>query len=715
MIDATMQRIVFQSSDGGYSVAEFRTPEGEIIMATGAISMINPGETVKLSGEYQIHARFGRQLKVTDFLFTDPESLEAIEKYLGSGCVKGVGPVTAGRIVRTFRERTFEIMDTAPKRLVEVEGIGKAKMETIRTSWEEQRSLRTIMVFLQKHGISIAMATKIFHEYGMQAMEIIRENPYRMIRDIRGIGFSTADTIAVRAGIAPTDPNRLRAVILHVLHEARSDGNTALNIFALRERFASLCPDLPFPDDELAWLTAEGILVRESVEDEDLVAERDLAAAERRIVNRLKDIAETPFALQCGYRDEILKRALKGYPDLTAEQRQACESLFEHKLLILTGGPGTGKTTTLQLIIKAWKMVGAEIMLCAPTGRAANQVQEATGREASTIHRLLKFNGKGHVEYHANNPLPCHLLVVDETSMIDVPLFLMLLEALPPDARLLLVGDADQIPSVGPGNVLQDLIVSQRVPVIRLTRVFRQSSRSEIVQAAHDILAGEIPRSPESDGLAEFYFVNVEESERARAMILKLIRDRIPKRFGLDPVQDVQILAPMYKGECGVDRLNRMCQEELNQNTRHVMHRGVCLRLGDRVINLENDYDKMVYNGDCGVISGVDPTRRAVTVQLNGKGVLFEGEELDRLRLSYAITIHKSQGSEYPAVILPLLGEHYVMLRRNLLYTAVTRGRKLVVVVGSRRALQMAVKNGGDNRRTTLLQKYLVEALPCID
>lgn len=705
----TLEKILFQNEDGTFTVAQFRTDDGGIV-ACGALGMINPGEPVVLGGDWELHPRFGRRFKVVDFRFTDPSSLEMIRKYLSSGFIKGVGPVTAERIVARFAEKTFEVMDKAPRRLLEVDGIGEARLTGIAASWEKQRAIRTIMIFLQKHGLSIAMATKIFGAYGLQAVEVIRENPYRMIRDIRGIGFLTADTIAARAGIPPDDPNRLAAIALHLLDEAESDGHTALALERLRNRFRD-ASGRDLPELTLDDLVAEGRIRRLPGLDPPLVAPAALYDIERALAAKFRRIAETPFAKRCDHVPAIMESALAGLPDLTDEQRAACLAVFSHKGMILTGGPGTGKTTTLRAILRTQRMLGLAILLAAPTGRAAHQMQEAAGHPAQTIHRLLGFAGAGRPQHNRDNLLPCHLLVVDETSMIDVRLMNLLLDALDPAAKLVLVGDPDQIPSVGAGNVLADLLAAHAFPCHRLSRIFRQGERSRIVGASHEILAGRVPTPGPDKELTEFYFVEADEPAKAQAMILRLVKERIPARFGLDPVADVQVLAPMYKGECGVDRLNRELQAALNANTRGLQHRGVRFLLGDRVINLENNYDKLIYNGDCGVVTGVDPVKKGLTVQFTDREATFESDELDALRLAYAVTIHKSQGSEYPAVVVPVLTEHYIMLKRNLLYTAVTRGRKLVLIVGQRKALELAVRQVADTRRETLLGRFLTGEL----
>lgn len=709
----TLERIVFQNEDGGFTVALLRVDgeRGDPVTVCGPIGMANPGEAVELFGEYEIHPRFGRRFRVTEFQFVDPTSLDMIRKYLASGFIKGVGPVTADRIVTRFGEKTFEVMDKAPRRLLEVEGVGQTKLAQISGSWEKQRSIRTIMVFLQKHGLSIANAARIHAAYGLEATQVIRENPYRLIRDIRGIGFLTADAIAKRAGIADDDPNRLKAIALHLLDEAEGDGHTAPPRAAFAEAFrAAAGRDLP--PDLLAELVAEGrVVVRDDL-DPPRIAESSLYATERTLAALARGIARTPFRAKVGHVDTILATGLAGFPDLTPEQRDACGALFREKGLVLTGGPGTGKTTTLRAILKTQAMLGLSIECCAPTGRAAQKMQEATGQPAKTIHRLLGFGRGGRVERDGKNPLGCHLLVVDEVSMIDVRLMAALLAALPPSSKILLVGDPDQLPSVGPGAVLHDLLEAGPFPVRRLTRIFRQSDRSRIVDASHAILAGRTPEPGPPGELTEFYFVECEDGKVAQARLLRLVKERIPERFGLDPVCDVQVLSPMYKGECGVDRLNRMLQEALNPNTRGFPHRGVTFKLGDRVINVENDYEKGICNGDLGAVTGVDPVRKSLVVRFAGCEATFESDELDSLRLAYAITVHKAQGSEYPAVVVPLLSEHFLLLRRNLLYTAVTRGRKLVVVVGQRRAFEMAVRNVGQRRRETLLARHLREGSP---
>ncbi len=705
-ITCILERIKYQSEYGSFSVCVFDNEE-ELIIGVGAISMINPGESVELFGQFSIHPKFGKRFMVKNFNFIDPSSLEMIKKFLSSGFVKGIGPVTADKIVSTFKEKTFEIMDKSPRSLLKVEGIGKSKLETIKTNWDTQRSIRTIMVFLQKHGLSIKMATKIYGHYDMKAIDIITENPYRLIQDIRGIGFATADTIAMKQGIDPDDPNRLSAILLYILERGKTQGHTAMDEEKMRKEFSRLCEEISFPRHILENLEKEERIVKINWNEKEYFAESSLNEVEESLSHRINEILNEKFSLKCNYVDSIMHKATGNATDLTDEQREACKLLFSEKIMILTGGPGTGKTTTLRTIIKAQKMIGAKILLCAPTGRAAYQMKEATDMEASTIHRLIKLSGKGEAEHDSFNPLNCHVLIVDEVSMIDTKLMFHLLEAVPTNAKILFVGDRNQIPSVGPGNILADLIASKKIRTINLTKIFRQSGRSAIVTASHDILNGRIPKTPKGEELSEFYFVNIEDSAKARNMMLRLLKDRIPKRFNFDPMVDVQILSPMYKGECGVDKMNFTCQESLNVNSRHLMHRGNCFKLGDRVINLENNYDKMIFNGDCGIITGIDPIKKNISIKFSDRTIVFEYDELDNLKLSYAITIHKSQGSEYSVVIIPALFEHYLMLRRNLLYTAVSRGRNLVIVVGSKKALHYAVNNSKESKRITLLQKYM--------
>lgn len=711
-----LDHITYHDESSGFTIARLVTEgEGKPIVIVGNLSALNLGETLEIRGRWTTHPQYGPQFRVSDYHQVLPSSVEGIRRYLGSGMIKGLGPVTAERIVERFGADTLDIIERQPGRLREVEGLGPKRVRQILAAWSEQRGIREVMMFLQGYGIGPAYAHRIWKHYGPDAIAIVKHNPYRLAADIWGIGFRTADEIARQVGIAGDDPHRLEAGLAYVMTRATDQGHTYLPEGELvAQAVEQLVVPAPTVEAALAAVTAAGTLVRA----EDRVALAEYAAAEEEIVARLmallRAVRPAPAAAT---RDEddasiIARVAARTGLDYAAQQSRAILTAIREGVLVMTGGPGTGKTTTMQGIIGELRDRNIRLALCAPTGRAAKRLAEVTRVEASTIHRLLGFMpDKGTFQYDQDHPLPADVVLVDEASMIDTMLFVHLLRAIGPRARLVLVGDADQLPSVGPGQVLRDIIASGVVPVVRLATVFRQASASQIITNAHHINAGEMP-SLANDRASDFFFLSESDPERAAATVCDLVTRRLPRTYHVDPVTDIQVLAPMYRGETGAHALNRALQQALNPNGEALAHGQREFRVGDKVIITRNNYGKMVFNGDIGRIAGVDAEQGTVSVELaisagEAAQVTYEMDELDELALAYAISVHRSQGSEFPIVVMPISTQHYMMLQRNVLYTAVTRAKRLMVLVGSTRALALAVRNAAVSERYTWLAERL--------
>jgi exodeoxyribonuclease V alpha subunit len=613
--------------------------------------------------------------------------------------------------VAAFGEKTFEVIEAEPQRMREVSGIGEFRAGKIVAGWAEQKAVRDILVFLHSHGVGTSRAVRIFKTYGHDAIQVMTENPYRLARDIRGIGFRTADAIAMKLGMTREAPQRVRAGISFALQEATDEGHCGLPV----EELVKLATTLLEVDEgvirtALSAELADGEVVADSIEEKACVFLRGLYLAERGIADRLRALAggspPWPKIDVAKALPWVEKRTGK---TLAESQQAAIERALASKVTVITGGPGVGKTTLLDAILRILAAKGARLLLAAPTGRAAKRMTEQTGIEAKTIHRLLETDPKtGGFRRDADTPLDCDLLVIDETSMVDAPLMYAVLKAVPPKAGLLLVGDVDQLPSVGPGQVLADIIDSGAVPVARLTEVFRQAAESRIVVNAHRINRGEMPEWPKRGEDSDFWFVDADDPEKSAAKVVEIVRDRIPRRFGLDPVQDVQVLCPMQRGALGARALNGDLQNALNPNMAEKIERfGSSFAPGDKVMQIENDYDREVFNGDLGRVRRIDQTEGVLVADFDGREVEYPFGELDALVPAYATTIHKSQGSEYPAVVITIATQHYTMLARNLVYTAVTRGKRLVVIVGQRKALAIAVRTHGRKRRWTKLKEWL--------
>ena len=707
-----VERVTFHNSDNGFCVLRAKARgHRDLVTVIGHAAMISAGEWITASGEWITDLTHGQQFKARFMRTSAPTSIDGIEKYLGSGMIRGIGPIYAKKMVQAFGEKVFDIIEAEPDRLREVTGIGVLRAKRITDAWAEQKIIREIMVFLHSNGVGTARAVRIYKTYGSDAVQVMTENPYRLARDIRGIGFKTADAIAMKLGIEKTAMIRVRAGISYALTEAMNDGHCglpthelvpiAVELLEISKELVQTALDLELSD---------GTVIAATVGETPCVFLGGLYRAEQVIAERLLHLANRKLPWPHIDADKAVPWVeQKTGLSLAESQIAAIRLALVSKVLVITGGPGVGKTTIVNAILRILDAKGVNLLLCAPTGRAAKRMTEATGFEAKTIHRLLEVDPKvGGFKRNGENPLECDLLVVDETSMVDVMLMQALMKAAPDNAALLIVGDIDQLPSVGPGQILADVIASRAVPVVRLTEVFRQAAQSRIITSAHRINQGSIPDLSKPEGDSDFYFVQADDPETAVLRIIELVKTRIPQRFGLDPIRDIQVLCPMNRGGVGGRSLNIALQAALNPaGERKVERFGWTFAPGDKVMQIENDYDKEVYNGDIGYVDDVDPEAGELTASFDGRAVVYGFGELDTLVPAYAATIHKSQGSEYPAVVIPVLTQHYAMLQRNLLYTGVTRGKKLVVLVGQKKAVAIAARNVSGRRRWSKLNEWL--------
>ena len=717
-VQGQIEKITYFNEENSYTVAKMRVQNrGALLTIVGTVFSVVPGETLRLKGRFSNHPRYGEQFMVTSYESVLPATVKGIERYLGSGMIKGIGPIMAKRLVSAFGPETLSVIDHEPDRLGEVAGIGAKRIDMIRKAWEDQKEIRDVMIFLQGYGISPAYAVKIYRQYGRDSVQVVRDNPYRLAMDVFGIGFVTADRIAEKLGIPKDSPARIEAGILYVLHGLAEDGHVYYPYGELARKCSATLEieekDIPA---SLASLAAQNKII---IGDHEALPATPVYlyafyASEKGITDKMKEIISCPRQLKLVDIEDVAAWVQGDLGiTLSARQSEAVKASVNSKVLVITGGPGTGKTTIINAIVRIYSKMRLKVLLAAPTGRAAKRITETTGREAKTIHRLLEYSpggpsGENGFKRNETNPLEADLVVVDEVSMVDTLLMYHFLKALPTGVTLVLVGDIDQLPSVGPGNVLKDIIDAGRFQVVRLNEIFRQSRRSMIIVNAHRINSGEMPLTAHSEETQrDFYFIVLEEPEKVLQKVISLCKEGLASRFGYNPLDDIQVLTPMHRGTVGVANLNTELQKALNPSGEELVRGGRLFKTGDKVMQIRNNYDKDVYNGDIGRVAAIDNETQELKVNYDGRAIAYDFSELDEIVLAYAISVHKSQGSEYPVVIMPVLTQHYMLLQRNLLYTGVTRGKRLVILIGTKKALAIAVRNNKPQERYTLLKERL--------
>ena len=716
IIHGLLEKISYHNEENDFVVAKLREKDKrELTTIVGHLSGIHPGESLKLTGNWVHNKKFGEQFQVETFEVTIPATLLGIQKYLASGLIKGIGPIMSERIVEKFGLDTLEVIERKPERLSEVEGIGPKRISMIKKTWEEQKEIKEIMIFLQGHGVSASYSAKIYKQYGNQSIEIVKENPYRLAHDIYGTGFITADKIAQHLGIDQNSLIRAKAGLIYVLNQLTEEGH----VYYPENQLIHKAREILHVDEEIIFQAVRVLSKEKELFLEDLEPEGSLRAvflapfytAEKGVAQRLTNLKESPSNIRPIHPEKAIEWVQQKLGiELAQKQEEAVLLAATSKVLIITGGPGTGKTTIITAILRIFQQLKLRVLLAAPTGRAAKRMNEATGWGAKTIHRLLEYSPhKGGFKKDQDDPLEADVVIIDETSMVDSLFMHHLLKAIPSHAHLILVGDVDQLPSVGPGNILKDIIKSGRFTVVTLTEIFRQAQESMIVVNAHKVNQGQFPvlKGVDKPEETDFRFIQEEDPEKILQNILDLCSERIPGQYRFHPLQEIQVLAPMHKGTIGVANLNIELQKRLNPGPSGITRGTWSFRIGDKVMQIVNNYDKDVFNGDIGWISKIDPEEREVVIDFDGRPVPYDYSDLDEVVLAYAVSVHKAQGSEYPVVILPVVTQHYMLLQRNLIYTGITRAKKRVILIGTKKALGIAIRNNKPQRRYTLLSERL--------
>jgi exodeoxyribonuclease V alpha subunit len=712
--EGTIERIIFYSPDTGYTVSKFSLENGQSMTVVGSFPPLSPGEMLKIKGEWEINPKFGKQFRVDHFVQVLPSSVKGIERFLSSGLIRGIGPVLAKRIVKKFGSQTLNILTEKQNKLKEVEGLGSAKLKEIKKAWAEHKHIRDLIIFLQEHNVSTNLATKIYNRYQDKSFQVLKKNPYQLCLDIWGIGFKTADQIALKLGMDPSSIERIKAFLRYLMEKDIEQGH----VFSFQKDLEEKCQQELGTEVKKVKQALEELKEQKLVKTEDVISDTAVYLpffyeAQEEVVRSIHELVSSPAQTP---PFDVEKAITEAEAELSLEfstaQRLAVKECFEKKILVITGGPGTGKTTIIKAVVDIFKKWERQVLLAAPTGRAAKRLSEATQKEAKTIHRTLGYNPKsGEFQRSEKYPLKGEALIVDEFSMVDLPLMYHLIKAVPSQMRLILVGDKDQLPSVGPGTLLRDIIESNRVEVVRLDEIFRQAKDSLIVVNAHRVNQGKsLVYPPKGEKNADFYFLSQNDEEKVFQRVMNLCCYSIPRKLRLDPLStDIQVISPMYKGRVGVDNLNSELQQRLNPFKEGLKIGTREIRVRDKVMQIRNNYDKEIFNGDIGNVVHIDRHKYRIIVDFDGREIPFEKEEMNDITLAYAISVHKSQGSEYQAVVMPLMTQHFILLQRNLFYTALTRAKRMSVIVGSYKALYIAIKNDKPVKRNCLLKEKLIE------